>query len=166
MFQNFPPKKKGLPCSCHYEGMVWIPMIYRAKGGKQSCLDHIGVIKSSLSTGSGLIKGRGKVKGKLCSTCTYIYIYVFLIIYILYKVLIYKIYIYIYPYGMCIVCTCTYLYIYIYLERYLYLCVVAMGDGFNHVTAYSCLPPYLKGYITQGPNIFRMHWNPLHVSPA
>lgn len=58
---------------------------------------------------------------------------------------------------VCVLYVHVHIYIYIYLERDLYLCVVAMGDGFNHVTAYSCLPPYLKGYITQGPNIFRMH---------
>lgn len=122
MFQNFPPKKKGLPCSCHYEGMVWIPMIYRAKGGKQSCLDHIGVIKSSLSTGSGLIKGRGKVKGKLCSTCTYIYIYVFLIIYILYKVLIYKIYIYLSIWYVYCMYMYIFIYIYIFREIFIFVC--------------------------------------------
>ena len=137
-------KNKGLPFACHYEGMVWIPMIYRAKGDKQSCLDHIGVIKSSLSTGSGLIKGQGKVKGKLCSTCTYIHICIFHYIHTLCSLYLQDLYLYIlYVY-------CMYMYklifIYRYVERDLYLFVVAMGDGFNHVTAYSCLPPCLKGY--------------------
>lgn len=99
-------------------------MIYRAKGDKQSCLDHIGVIKSSLSTGSGLIKGQGKVKGKLCSTCTYIHKYVFFIIYILYVVFIYKICIY--TYCMCIVCTCTSLYLYIDMLKEIYICVLLL----------------------------------------
>ena len=58
---------------------------------------------------------------------------------------------------VCVLYVHVHIYIYIYLERDLYLCVVAMGDGFNHVTAYSCLPPYLKGYITQGPTLLHTY---------